>query len=121
MTLDMEKAKKMYELLLKSNPTTVFYDDGGKGRCWSNTASLYFFYLGNYDRFEHQDKERIYEYLSLIVRVEKEIDGQSYTIWTKEDGEIEAFKHPVFIKGKYYSIRELDLIIEEFNRLKSNI
>ena len=53
MTLDMEKAKKMYELLLKSNPTTVFYDDGGKGRCWSNTASLYFFYLGNYDRFEH--------------------------------------------------------------------
>ncbi len=48
----------------------------------------YIFSLGNYDRFEHQDYERIYEYLSLIVRVEKEIDGQSYTIWIKEDGEI---------------------------------
>lgn len=83
----MEKMKDLYEVLLKYNPTIVFYDDGGKGRCWHNTVSMYFLYCGVYDRFELKDKERIYEYLSSIVRVEQIIDGQCFLIWTKRSGE----------------------------------
>ena len=114
--------KELFEFLLKSNPTTVYYENGGHRSCWHNSGSIYFQDGGGYyDRFGLTEEEAIGEYLRKIARVEKSIDGKQYPIWTREDGIIEDLTHFVMIRGKYYSIKQLETIFEKIEEMKAAI
>ncbi|MBQ7422184.1 MAG: hypothetical protein IJV27_08595 [Prevotella sp.] len=113
----------LYQFLLESNPTRVYYDFGGCRDCWHNSGSIYFQQAngGFYDRFSLNDNEKIANYLSHVVRVEKSFDGEYYPIWTREDGVIEDFTRFVKVRGKYYSIKQLESIFERIETLKTNV
>lgn len=116
------ETKELFELLLKSNPTTVFYKGGESRNCWQSSGSIYFQIGGSfYDRFSLDEKEQIYKYLENIIRVEKEIDGDKYPIWTVDDGIIEDLNHFVRIRGKYYTVNQQERIFEQIEEVKSNL
>ena len=52
----------LYEFLLESNPTRVYYKHGGFKECWHNNCSVYFQREGTYNRFELDEDERIAKY-----------------------------------------------------------
>ena len=114
--------RELFEFIMKSNPTTVYYENGDHRGCWHNSGSIYFQNDGGYyDRFGLTEEEAIGESLRKIVRVEKSIDGKQYPIWTREDGIIEDLTHFVMIRGKYYSIKQLEVIFEKIEELKATI
>ena len=116
------KNRELFEFLLKSNPTTVYYENGAHRSCWHNSGSIYFQDGGSYyDRFGLDDVEDITEYLQNIIRVEKSIDGKQYPIWTREDGIIEDLNHFVMIRDKYYSVKQIEGIFENIEKLKADI
>jgi len=122
-TNSIMEQKELFELLLKAKSSVVYYDNGESRNCWSNTGSIYFQLLNcsYYDRFGLTEEEKLFKYLEKIVRVEKKIDGNKYPIWTKDDGVIEDYRHFVEIKGKYYTIKQLEHIFEEIEEIKSKL
>ena len=114
--------RELFEFIMKSNPTTVYYENGGHRSCYHNSGSIYFQDDGGYyDRFGLTEEEAIREYLRKIIRVEKSIDGKQYPIWTREDGIIEDLNHFVMIRGKYYSIKQLEVIFEKIEEMETTI
>lgn len=112
----------LYEFLLESNPTRVYYKHGGFKECWHNNCSVYFQREGTYNRFELDEDERIAKYLNdFVVRIEKKMDDEYFPIWTREDGIIEDYSHFVKVRGKYYSIKQLESIFEEIETIKKNV
>lgn len=112
----------LYEFLLESNPTRVYYKHGGFKECWHNNCSIYFQREGTYNRFELDEDERIAKYLNdFVVRIEKKMDDEYFPIWTREDGIIEDYSHFVKVRGKYYSIKQLESIFEEIEAIKKNV
>ena len=114
----------LYEFLLESNPTRVYYKHGGFKQCWHNNCSIYFQSEGGgtYNRFELDEDERIAKYLDdFVVRIEKKMDDEYFPIWTREDGIIEDYSHFVKVRGKYYSIKQLESIFEEIETIKKNV
>lgn len=112
----------LYEFLLESNPTRVYYKHGGFKECWHNNCSIYFQREGTYNRFELDEDERIAKYLNdFVVRIEKKMDDEYFPIWTREDGIIEDYSHFVKVRGKYYSIKQLESIFEEIETIKKNV
>ena len=114
----------LYEFLLESNPTRVYYKHGGFKECWHNNCSIYFQREGGgtYNRFELDEDERIAKYLDdFVVRIEKKMDDEYFPIWTREDGIIEDYSHFVKVRGKYYSIKQLESIFEEIETIKKNV
>ena len=112
----------LYEFLLESNPTRVYYKHGGFKECWHNNCSIYFQREGTYNRFELDEDERIAKYLDdFVVRIEKKMDDEYFPIWTREDGIIEDYSHFAKVRGKYYSIKQLESIFEEIETIKKNV
>ncbi len=112
----------LLDFLLEAEVSTVYFKLGEPRRCWHNISSIYFQDShGYYDRFGLSEKEEMGKYLENIVRVEKEIDGTYYPIWTKADGIVEDYDHFVKIRGRYYTIKQLELIFDQIDSIMDNL
>ncbi len=83
----------------------------------SNDTVIYFWNSGYYSSFSNEPEGRNYnsllEKLSTIIRIEKEMDSEYYPIWTKEDGIIQQGENFVRLKGRYYTVRFLEKLIDQ--------
>jgi hypothetical protein len=118
--------KELYEFLLEgyspSNSIWVYFEIGQPRRFWHNSVSVYFQdEAGYYDSFGLCEKENIYKYVSRIVRVEKKFGEERYPIWTIDDGIIEDFTHFVKIRGKYYTINQIECIFDKIEEIKKDL
>ncbi len=118
--MEKEKINELFELLVSSGSTIITKENGFVyPKCYANSCSYYLFnkdgYYVSFGLNIKKEKERI---LDNVIRVEKTIDGETYPIWTIEDGIVKDFEHFVRIKGKYYTVAQLERIFDEFEELK---
>ena len=108
-----EKNIKAYENRNnKENELNIEFNNYGNRICFSNNRAYAW-----YD-FTLKD-DGLIERLSYITRVEKNIDGQFYPIWTKEDGEFENTVNFVKLNGRYYSIVFLEQLLNIIAKVKT--
>ena len=126
--MEKEKLEELLDLLCKSAKTKITFLNGWcYDNCFANSQSFYFRYSVNhpmapyFERF-FLDSERgaLLDFLKDTKIVERMIDGVYYPIWTREDGVLRDPDKKVFIKGRYYTIAELEDIISIYEKHMMN-
>ena len=56
-----------------------------------------------------------------LEAVEKKFGEERYPIWTIDDGIIEDFTHFVKIRGKYYTINQIECIFDKIEEIKKDL
>lgn len=110
------EVKEMIQFLNQES-IQVIYDSEQVFSISHTSCKIYFWNGGFYNSYEEND-ERLISVLSSIVRIEKKIDSEFYPIWTKEDGIINQNENFVKLNGKYYTIKFLELLIEQIREFK---
>ena len=125
--MEKEKLDELFELLVSSGTTKLTLDWGNSSyghadNCYANSSSFYICSKGDpyYSRFSLKDEKGKEEYLNAIVKVEKEIDGEFFPIWTREDGIVKDYEQFVRINGRYYTIAQLEHIFSAIESIKKD-
>ena len=108
---------------------TVQYDSfDWKYNVEENWDNVYFYHSNGYynsvilfrsddetsQRCRQNNLDGLLQTMSIIVRIDKCIDGVFYPIWTEVDGFIETdYSHFIKIKNYYYSIKSIENLIDE--------
>ena len=98
------------------------WDSGGYSRTVDFNLShsvVYFKGVTNYKQLDTANKGEISDYLSNIVRIERQFEGETHPIWTIEDGIISQNEKFVRLHGKFYTIKFLEELIDKIKEIKN--
>ena len=70
-----------------------------------------------YSTYDHlgwkKDMEKILKSMDNIIRIDEYMDGEYYPVWTLEEGLVQEGQTFIKLKGKYYSAKFLEKLLDQ--------
>lgn len=119
--------QEKWDFLKSLEYARVYFTTGCSSQFSYNGSSIYFRHFNGqqtystYDRFYWSQEEDILKYMDNIVRIDKNMDGEYYPLWTIEEGFVKEGQSFIKLNGKYYSSTFLEKLLNSITEIRSNL